>query len=161
MKKLCLLWFVGLLLFCNITKVNAQCRMCYLTKKQAEKAATYLRTQDDIILFAGCELKDIARRVEVKKVIVEPTEIAGKFQLKIQGFIFATFELKDNKVINYTKTVVKDTFHIDLAYVHVRTGGYQDEQSKQYIWDATCLGVYLGYTVDPCTDPFDYPNQPR
>ncbi len=160
MKRLCLLWIGGFLLLGSFT-VQAQCRMCYLTKKQAEKAANYLKTQKDIILFAGCELKDIARRVSIKKVEIEPTEIKGKFQIKIEGFIFATFEIEDNMVTHYTKTVSKDTFYIDLAYIHVRTGGYTNHTTQQYIWDATCLGVYLGYTVDPCIDPFDYPNQPR
>lgn len=160
MKRLCLLWIGGLLML-SIVTANAQCRMCYLTKKQAEKAANYLKTQDDIILYAGCELKDLARRVAVKKVVIAPTEIKDKFQLKIEGFIFATFEIEDNMVVNYTKTIIRDTFYIDLAYIHVRTGGYTNEQTGKYIWDATCLGVYLGYTVDPCVDPFDYPNQPK
>ena len=160
MKRFCLLWIVGLLLF-SIATVDAQCKMCYLTKKQAEKAANYLKTQDDIILYAGCELKDIARRLEIKKVIIAPTEIKDRFQIKIEGLIFATFEIEGDVVVNYVKATIWDTFHIDLAYAHVRTSGYKDVKKNKYIWDATSLGVYLGYIVNPCIDPFDYPDQLR
>lgn len=157
MKRFCLLWIGGLLLF-SIATVNAQCKMCYLTKKQAEKAANYLKTQDDIILYAGCELKDIARRVKVIKVIIAPTEIKDKFQIKIEGAIFATFEIEDDMAVKYVKANIRDTFYIDLAYTHVRTNGYKNAKKNKYVWDATCLGVYLGYSADPCVDPFDYPD---
>lgn len=140
----------------------AQSQLTNLQKVDAIKAVKYLETQKEVILYSGCEINDIARKISLEKVWYETSQDdANRFNVKITGKITATFSINKQETINYQKKSVpesKNNLLIDLSTVHVATGGYTNNEGK-YIWDATCLGIYLGYSCDPCIDPFDYPEE--
>lgn len=142
------------------TQNIAQSQLTNLDKLQAVRAVNYLKTQKEVILYSGCEINDIARKIVLEDVKYEPSpDQTNRFNVKITGRIIATFRIKYQETINYQKKALpelKTNLLIDLSTVHVAAGGYTNKQGK-YIWDATCLGIYLGFYCDPCIDPFDYP----
>lgn len=160
MKKRILSCFLLLFLgFAGIQVAQAQCQLCYLLKEQAETAVNYLRLKGEMVVYAGCSNRDIARKVRIQKIALRPSaDKEGYFEVHVTGLTVATFYIEDQKIANYTDTEMDFEGLIDIAYVHVRTGGYVEASTGKSVWDATCLGIYLGYDCDPCIDPFDYPH---
>lgn len=155
LNKLTVLFLIGIVFV--QAKTIAQCQLCYLNEKQAQRAFTFLKMTNEVVLFSGCENNDIARKLVIQKVEKRPADRKGYFEIYIKGSIIATFDIVDQKVDHYAKMNLQFEDVVDIAYVHIRTGGYSDPETGNNIWDANCLGIYLGYDCDPCVDPFDYP----
>lgn len=157
MKKITIICFLVLSTYSS----NAQCQLCYLTASQKDKATEYLNIVKEVILYSACENNDIARKLKISKVIVKPADTKGFFRLILKGEIIATFDIINQKPINYIKTnTIEFEGAVDLAYLHIRSGGYIDDSGNQ-VWDATCLGIFLGFDCNPCIDPFDYPYEAK
>ncbi len=155
--KTCIL---TLFLFFNLGTVasQAQCQLCYLTEEQAQTVVNYLSIKNEMIVYAGCANNDLARLVNISKVSYRPsTDQKGYFEIYAQGVTTGTFYIQNQKPSDYAETNMKFEAIIDIAYIHIRTGGFKEQGTGKSIWDATCLGIYLGYDCDPCIDPFDYP----
>ncbi len=158
MKNIFKLSLLALLLLANTSLVNAQCQLCHLSEFQAQSVVSYLKLKQEAVLYAGCAMGDIARQLKIENVSYRPVQ--GKedyFEVYVEGTVIGTFDIDRQHVKNYVDTQMKFSGVIDIAYVHVRTGGYHDNDSGKSVWDATCLGIFLGYDCDPCVDPFDYP----
>ena len=111
-----------------------------------------------MVVYAGCANNDIARLVKISEIKYRPsTDQEGYFEIYARGVTEGTFYVQNQKPSNYADTNMKFEAVIDIAYVHIRTGGFTEESTGKSVWDATCLGIYLGYDCDPCVDPFDYP----
>jgi hypothetical protein len=140
--------------------LQAQCQLCYLTKDAAIKAVEYLKMKKEAVLFAGCENGDIARHIQFTKInyrkVIDPLRKEERFEIYAEGKVVGTFDIINQKPDNYVKTEMQFNDVIDIAYVHISAGGYRNSDGKD-VWDATCLGIYLGFECDPCIDPFDYP----
>lgn len=157
MKKNLILICLSILLTLPTLSI-AQCQLCYLNAEQAQKAKEYLEIKKEIILYAGCSNDEVARKVLIEKVSFRPVkDKTGYYEIFVEGSIQATFNIYQQRTSNYSPQNLPFDGVIDIAYAHVRAGGYRDPQSGESIWDATCLGIYLGYDCDPCVDPFDYP----
>jgi hypothetical protein len=76
----------------------------------------------------------------------------------MEGIVVGTFDIINQKPDNYASTEMKFGDTVDITYIHIRSGGYLNENG-QNVWDATCLGIYMGFDCDPCIDPFAYPSQ--
>lgn len=141
------------------SEAYSQCQLCYLSRPQADKALFNLKLKDELVLYSACERDDIARRIKIEKVEAIPTvDRKGYYEIKLTGTMIATFNIIDQRPVNYATMEVKISETIDLAYVHIRTGKFFDEKTGRIIYDATCLGIYLGFDCNPCIDPFDYPS---
>jgi len=152
--------FLLVFLFLGITSfsIKAQCQLCYLTEAQAKAAVNYLSIKNEMIVYAGCANNDIARLVNISEINYRPsTDQKGYFEIYARGTTIGTFYIQNQRPENYADTNMKFESVIDIAYVHIRTGGFTDKITGKDVWDATCLGIYLGYDCDPCVDPFDYP----
>ncbi len=153
--------FLGLMLWFGLESAWAQCQLCHLKQEQAQKAVEYLRLKGEIVLYAGCANGDIARKLNINQVNYRPVrDRLGYYEIFVDGIVTRTFDIQDQRPANVVETEMRFADVIDIAYVHVRTSGYQDMNTGRKIWDATCLGIYLGYDCDPCIDPFDYPYEP-
>lgn len=151
--------FIGL---SSQLSIYAQCQLCYLTEAQAQTTVNYLNTKNEMILYTGCANNDLARYIKISEISYRPSQDSpGYFEVYAKGTTYFTFYIQNQKPVNYAETNMKFEGVIDIAYVHVRTGGYTDTLTKTSVWDATCLGIYLGYDCDPCIDPFDYPDVSR
>lgn len=138
--------------------LSAQCQLCNLNEEQAKKVTDFLSINNEVVLFAGCANGDIARKLQVKSVKYRPAKNKpGYFQIYMEGTILATFNIVNQVTEDYVETEMPFAGVVDIAYVHVRSGGYVDQRTGKNVWDAVCLGIYLGYNCDPCVDPFDYP----
>ncbi|MCU0444644.1 MAG: hypothetical protein MUE85_06965 [Microscillaceae bacterium] len=139
----------------------AQSQLRYLSETNAQKVVKFLKYEKELVLYYNCgdQSKDVARRLKIDKVSYVPADRAGYFEVLLEGTVVATFDVENQMPINYFKTEEKFAEVVDIAYVHIRAGGYLDSMSGKTIWDATCLGIYLGFDCDPCIDPFDYPSQ--
>lgn len=156
MKKVCLILLLG---FFSYTTV-AQSQLRYLKLSRVTKVIEFLEDSPDAVLYTGCAYKDIARKLKIESVRYEPaSDKSGYFVIIIKGVVIGTFNIVDQEVQNYYKTSTPFSEIVDIAYVHVPTTFYDDPSGKR-IYDATCLGIYLGFECDPCIDPFDYPNEP-
>ena len=156
MKKI--LFLVSLVIFIYSQNILAQCQLCNLNADQADKVTSFLSINNEVILYAGCANGDIARKLQIKSVKYRPvTDNPGYYQIYMEGTIVATFNIENQVTTDYVETEMPFKGVVDIAYVHVRSGGYIDQVTGKNIWDAVCLGIYLGYNCDPCVDPFDYP----
>ncbi|MDX2303498.1 MAG: hypothetical protein NW226_11895 [Microscillaceae bacterium] len=156
MKKVLLFIYLGL--FFQFTAASAQCQLCNLNEDQAQKVVNYLKINQEVILYAGCANGDIARKLRINTIKYRPVaDNPGYFQVFMEGTVIATFNIQNQSTIDYVETEMPFSGVVDIAYVHVRSGGYIDPRTGKNIWDAVCLGIYLGYNCDPCVDPFDYP----
>lgn len=158
MKNFLKLSFITLLFVGQSTLVHAQCQLCHLSEFQAQSVVSYLKLKKEAVLYAGCAMGDIARQLKIETVSYRPVkDKADYFEVYVEGTVIGTFDIDRQHIKNYVDTHMKFSGVIDIAYVHVRTGGYHDSDSGKSVWDATCLGIFLGYDCDPCVDPFDYP----
>jgi hypothetical protein len=139
----------------------AQSQLRYLNETNAQRVANFLKFEKELILYYNCgdQSKDLARRLKIEKVSYQPTDRAGYFEILLEGTVVATFDIENQMPTHYFKMEEKFSDVVDIAYVHIRAGGYLDAMTGKTIWDATCLGIYLGFDCDPCIDPFDYPTQ--
>lgn len=154
MKKIS--FFIFFCLLANITLAQTQLR--HLTKTQAQRVVNFLKMNPDVVLYAGCAHKDIARKLKIESVSYQPVaERPDRFEVFIQGMIVGTFDIINQTTQRYVETKMQFADVVDIAYVHIRTGFFKDPNTGKNVWDATCLGIYLGYDCDPCVDPFDYP----
>lgn len=158
MKKIV---FLILLLSCY-TKVSAQCQLCSLNEENAKKVIDFLQFETELVLYySDCnnsKVKDIARHVKIDKVSYQPADRKDYFQIYIEGVVIGVFDIENQAPLNYVKNDMKFAGVIDIAYTHIRSRGYTDETTGKNVWDAVCLGIYLGFECDPCIDPFDYPS---
>ena len=151
-----LLFMLGLFFYSQ--NIQAQCQLCNLNHEQAQKVANFLNINNEVILYAGCANGDIARKLQIASVKYRSVaDKPGYYQIYIEGTVVATFNIENQVTTDYVETEMPFKGVVDIAYVHVRSGGYIDQQTGKNVWDAVCLGIYLGYNCDPCVDPFDYP----
>lgn len=150
---ICFLW--------AFSSVQAQCQLCYLSETQAKQVVAYLTNDNEVVLhYNNCtqESKDLARRIKINKAYYKKTERDGLFEIVLEGVVVGIFEVVGRRLENYVKNDMPYSDTIDVAYVHVRGGGFMSQDGIQS-WEAISLGIHLGYDCDPCTDPFQYPNQ--
>jgi hypothetical protein len=148
-----------IVLLWGISGIKAQCQLCYLPEEQAKRVSKFLAMEKEVVLYySDCksEVKDIARRLKISKVSYKPADVPSYYEIHLEGVIVGTFDIVNQQADNYVKTEMKFNDPIDIAYLHIRSGGYLNE-SGQNVWDAICLGIYLGFDCDPCIDPFAYP----
>ncbi len=161
----CSFLFCGFLF--NLPKIFAQenvqnnRQLCYLTNDEAKKAVEFLKKETDILVYCDCNGQgDLGRRIKITNVYASPTEREGFFSVMVEGSVVATFKLKMQQVVNYTRDITPITKPemIDLAFVHIRGTGYENEK-KETVYDTLSLGIYLGFVCDPCVEPFNYPTE--
>ncbi len=154
-QKTVILFSIG---FFQFFFASAQCQLCYLDFEKTKETVNALKAQKEVILFSGCEYNDIGRRLKIDSVYFLPVKNSPQqYEIYIKGRIIAFFSIQDQGISNYTAELIDFHEGVDIAYIHIRTGGFLDQTLNKYIFDATCLGIYLNYECDPCTDPFDYP----
>ncbi|WP_026999574.1 hypothetical protein [Eisenibacter elegans] len=141
---------------------EAQCQLCLFTVAEVLEIRDFLRTQEELVLYSGCEYNDLARRIRIDSVYYQLDEGMPdrRYAIHIKGTILGFFAILNQQPTRYTPEQQAFEGSIDLAYTHIKVGGYYDQALGKYIWDAKCLGIYLGFACDPCTDPFDYPDYP-
>jgi len=110
-------------------------QLAYITKTQAEKAASFLKQQKELIIWCACCDNDTKKRIELINTTSEPAGYEDYYKITIEGI-----DLNGELI----------TEEVDLAYVH-------------YIKDdmAYCVGSELGFECDPCTKPFRIGQAPR
>lgn len=106
----------------------------WLSKEDAQTAATFLQKQKVVLLYCGCCENDPMRYVKIAKVTVQSTGYEGYYEVILRG------------IDNYGKEVSEA---IDLAYTHIQEDNV-----------AICVGLLLGMECDPCQDiiPWKTPN---
>ncbi|TAF66520.1 MAG: hypothetical protein EAZ55_06240 [Cytophagales bacterium] len=154
LKSILLLLFY---IYFSLGYLQAQCQVCMLSKLQTDEVLYRLRLQTDVVVYSGCEYNDIARKVRIDTIYAVYLENYKRYEIFVKGTIIGIFNIENQRIVKYTATAIDFHESIDLAYTHIKKQGYFDRVLNQYIWDAVCLGLELGYPCDPCIDPFDYP----
>jgi hypothetical protein len=105
-----------------------------LTAEQLSAAASYLNSEEFILLWCGCCDEDPIRVVEIQELYWEETEFLDEAGNPLYTLMLNGIDQNGNEISGEP---------LDLAYVHVIVENM-----------AYCLGVQLGFECDPCVEPF-------
>jgi len=126
MKKIVFLTLF--LFFCLATSQADQ--LAYLTNEQAQTAVTFLKQQNEVLIWCGCCDNDPKLLVKVTNVRFKSVKYKQYYQITLKGVDKSGKKIKEE---------------LDLAYVFINKNG------KAY-----CVGKELGFKCDPCTGVFEW-----
>lgn len=131
MKKIYLIAFFTIFSLQNCFADQLQ----VLTFERANKAASFIKNKNNVILFCGCCENSPKRLIQVTGTSVKPADIKinGVSQYSI---VLSGIDLNTTEVINEI---------IDLAYVYVKVNS-----------SSITVGKFLNYKCDPCIENFPW-----
>lgn len=110
-------------------------QLAYLSREQAEKGASFLKQEKEVLLFCGCCDNDKKVYLRVTGVTIQHTGFQDYREIVITG----VNRTGENMVVE-----------ADLAYVHVNRNG-----------KALCAGKLLNFECDPCITELNWDSNAR
>jgi|GEM_PF-309820 len=125
--------FLMAILLCLTTTLKAD-QLAYLSFKDADRAAQFIKTQKEVIDFCGCCDNANLTRIGVSNALPVYTGYEDFYEIHIEGYDL-TDESSKHQIFK----------SIDLAYLYVNIDGV-----------AYDVGQELGLECDPCIASFDW-----
>jgi hypothetical protein len=125
--------FILVLIIClSVTSSCFADQLQWMTKEQAEKTVKYIQDNNinQVVLWCACCDKDPKTKINISEVNYRYTGTDDYYEVVITG--------TDKKGKQFSNA-------IDLAYAHIKNGKVTQ-----------CLGLALGFSCDPCTEPFKW-----
>lgn len=129
---------LNLILILTICQHTYADQLYYISYDQATKAAEYINTQESVILWCSCCTNSQQEQIKVSLARTVKIE-SNNPNYKDKNFYKVVLS-------GITAIGVQETTDLDLAYVFVKVNN-----------KAQSLGQILGYSCDPCVDPFLWP----